>query len=84
MKIDYDEKEDTVVIQFRDEPIIQDISYGWNVTLGMTTEGIGQISLLDAKTDGLLPIQVPKKLLGVIKKQRVAKRPTKRLAAQNA
>lgn len=64
MKLEYDEKEDVLFISFRNEPIIKDISYGWNVNVGMTEQGIGQITILDAKADGLLPLQVPKSVLG--------------------
>lgn len=64
MKIDYDEKEDVLFINFSNEPVVRDISYGWNVNVGMTEHGIGQIIILDAKADGLLPLQVPKKVLG--------------------
>jgi uncharacterized protein YuzE len=61
MKIDYDEREDVLFIRFRDEPVIKDVSYGWNVNIGITEHGIGQITILDAEADGLLPLQVSKK-----------------------
>jgi uncharacterized protein YuzE len=63
MKIDYDEKEDVLFIRFRDEPVIKDVSYGWNVNVGITEHGIGQITILDAEADGLLPLQISKKVL---------------------
>ena len=63
MNIDYDEKEDILFIRFNDEPVEQDISYGWNVNVGMTAKGIGQITILDAKAAGLLPIKVPEMIL---------------------
>ncbi|MBF0098828.1 MAG: DUF2283 domain-containing protein [Magnetococcales bacterium] len=63
MKIDYDEEEDILFIRFNDEPVEQDISYGWNVNVGMTAGGIGQITILDAKADGLLPVKVPEAVL---------------------
>lgn len=63
MRIDYDEKEDVLFISFSNEPIIKDVSYGWNVNLGITEHGIGQITILDAKADGLLPLQVPRRIL---------------------
>ncbi|MEO5339236.1 MAG: DUF2283 domain-containing protein [Magnetococcus sp. MYC-9] len=59
MNIDYDEKEDILFIRFNDDPVEQDISYGWNVNVGMTARGIGQITILDAKADGLLPVKMP-------------------------
>ncbi|MBF0429183.1 MAG: hypothetical protein HQL94_09695, partial [Magnetococcales bacterium] len=45
------------------EPVERDISYGWNVNVGMTANGIGQITILDAKADGLLPVKIPKEIL---------------------
>ena len=46
-------------IQFNNEPIIRDISYGWYVNVGMTEKGIGQITVLEAKASGLLPVYLP-------------------------
>lgn len=63
MKIDYDEKEDLLFIQFDRAPVVRDISYGWNVNVGMTARGIGQITILDAKADGLLPLEIPERVL---------------------
>ncbi|MBF0184496.1 MAG: DUF2283 domain-containing protein [Magnetococcales bacterium] len=63
MNIDYDEKEDILFIRFNDQPVEQDISYGWNVNVGMTASGIGQITILDAKADGLLPVTIPGEVL---------------------
>jgi len=42
---------------------LKDISYGWNVTAGMAEDGIAQIAVLDAKADGLLPLEAPPELL---------------------
>jgi len=63
MKIDYDEDEDLLFIQFDSGPVVKDISYGWNVNVGMTEKGIGQITILDAKADGLLPLEIPRRVL---------------------
>ncbi|MDQ6971115.1 MAG: DUF2283 domain-containing protein [Mariprofundaceae bacterium] len=63
MKISYDEKEDILFIRFSDKPVVKDISYGWNVTAGVTEDGLGQITVLDARHDGLLPLEAPKNLL---------------------
>jgi hypothetical protein len=49
MEISYDEMEDILFIRFNNEPIIKDISYNWNVNVGITSQGIGQITILDAK-----------------------------------
>lgn len=63
MHIEYDEPDDILFIRFNDEPVERDLSYGWNVHVGMTTNGIGQITILDAKADGLLPVKIPKEIL---------------------
>ena len=59
MEISYNEEDDILFIQFNNEPIIRDISYGWHVNVGMTEQGIGQITILDAKATNLLPIYLP-------------------------
>lgn len=38
------------------------MSHGWNVHVGMTAKGIGQITILDAKASDLLPIHIPPEL----------------------
>jgi len=63
MKISYDEKDDILFIRFSNEHIIKDVSYGWNVTAGMTEHGLGQITVLDAQKDGVLPLEAPESLL---------------------
>lgn len=59
MDISYDEKDDILFIKFSSEKIIKDISYGWNVNVGMTETGIGEITVLDAKAAHLLPVHIP-------------------------
>lgn len=59
MDITYDDKEDLLFINFNHEKIIKDISYGWNVNVGITDAGIGQITILDAKAARLLPMHIP-------------------------
>ncbi|MBF0098688.1 MAG: DUF2283 domain-containing protein [Magnetococcales bacterium] len=63
MNIDYDAQEDILFIRFSQDPVERDISYGWNVNVGMTANGIGQITILDAKADGLLPLRLPESVL---------------------
>ncbi len=63
MKITYDDKEDLLFIRFNDKPIIRDISYGWNMVAGITEDGLGQITILDADKDGVLPVEAPEALL---------------------
>lgn len=62
MDIRYDEKEDILFIRFSDEQVVRDVSHGWNVNVGMTAKGIGQITILDAKASDLLPIRIPPEL----------------------
>jgi len=59
MEISYDETEDILFIKFSNEAIIRDISYGWHINIGMTDKGIGQITILEAKTANLLPVYLP-------------------------
>lgn len=65
----YDEEEDVLVLRFTDEPLLKDISYGWNILVAMTHSGIGQITILNAKDSGMLPILVDPKLLPSIQAQ---------------
>jgi hypothetical protein len=59
VEISYDEGEDTLFIRFNHDPIIRDISYGWHVNVGMTASGIGQITILEARTNCTLPVHLP-------------------------
>jgi hypothetical protein len=56
MQIIYYEDDDILFIKLNDEPIVRDTSHGWNIHIGYTSQGIGEITLLDAKAAGLLPI----------------------------
>ncbi|MEW6354544.1 MAG: DUF2283 domain-containing protein [Pseudomonadota bacterium] len=58
MDITYNDKEDILFINFNHEKIVKDISYGWNVNVGLTDKGIGQITVLDAKAAHLLPVHI--------------------------
>ena len=62
MDITYDEKEDILFIRFINEAIVRDISYGWNINVGLTDSGVGQITILEAKIAVLLPINLPKEI----------------------
>ncbi len=54
MKMQYDQGDDILVIEFNKDEIIRDVSLGWNVKVGMTANGVGEIVVLDAKAAGLL------------------------------
>ena len=69
MLLTYDDQEDILFIKFIDGPVIQDISYSWNVNIGFTDKGIGQITILDAKEYGLMPIEFDTKLQSVLYEQ---------------
>lgn len=56
MQITYYEDDDILFIKFNDKPIVRDVSYDWNMNIGYTEQGVGEITLLDAKAAGLLPI----------------------------
>jgi uncharacterized protein YuzE len=58
MKMSYDPEDDILVIEFNKENIVRDISLNWNVNIGMTEQGIGEIVILDAKKAGMLPIEM--------------------------
>lgn len=58
MRISYDEKEDTLYIRFSDEPVTRDESLNWNVHVGYSAEGIGEITILEAKKRGYLPLKI--------------------------
>jgi uncharacterized protein YuzE len=62
MKMSYDPDDDILVIEFNKDHIVRDISLNWNVNVGMTEQGIGEIVILDAKKDGLLPLEIGENL----------------------
>ena len=39
------------------EPIVKDVSHGWNVNIGYTAKGIAEITVLDAKAAGYWPLE---------------------------
>ena len=60
MNISYDPKEDILVIEFSRNKIVRDISLNWNVNVGFTEKGVGEIVILDAKKSSFLPVEVEK------------------------
>jgi hypothetical protein len=38
--------------------ILRDESVGWNVNIGYTVDGIGEITILDAQKSGIYPLQI--------------------------
>lgn len=62
MKIEYDPQDDILRIAFSKEPIVKDVSHGWNVNLGYAANGIAEITILDAQQAGYWPLENPKDL----------------------
>lgn len=62
MKMQYDKEADILVIEFTNGKIVRDIALGWNVNVGMTANGVGEIVVLDAKAAGLFPLELSKEL----------------------
>ena len=58
MKMSYEPDDDILVIEFNKDSIVRDISLNWNVNIGMTEQGVGEIVILDAKKAGLLPVEI--------------------------
>ena len=65
MKIVYYEKDDTLFIEFQKGEIVRDESLNWNINIGYTEDGIGEITILDAQKNGLYPLQIEKVLSDV-------------------
>lgn len=60
MKIAYYEDDDTLFIEFQKGQIIRDESVSWNINIGYTKDGLGEITILDAQKNGLYPLQIKK------------------------
>jgi len=65
MKIVYYEEDDTLFIEFQKGQIVRDESMNWNINIGYTKDGIGEITILDAQKNGLYPLQIEKILSDV-------------------
>lgn len=56
MKISYHETDDILHIELKEGRIVKDVSMNWNVNIGYTESGIGEITILDAMQAGLFPL----------------------------
>lgn len=65
MKIVYYEEDDTLFIEFQKGQIVRDESLDWNINIGYTENGIGEITILEAQKSGLYPLQIEKVLSDV-------------------
>jgi uncharacterized protein YuzE len=60
MKIIYYEDGDILFIEFSKDRIVHDESLNWNVNIGYTKDGIGEITILEAKERGYYPFEFEK------------------------
>jgi uncharacterized protein YuzE len=58
MKIVYYEEDDILFIELSKGSILRDESVSWNVNIGYTADGIGEITILDAQKSGIYPLQI--------------------------
>jgi len=65
MKIVYYEKDDTLFLEFQKGEIVRDESLNWNINIGYTQDGIGEIIIFKAQQNGLYPLQIEKVLADV-------------------
>lgn len=55
--INYDDGTDVLHIGFSSEPIVKDVSHGWNVNVGYAESSIAEITILDAKASSFWPLK---------------------------
>ena len=61
MKSIYFENDDNLQIRVSDKPIVREVSQDWHTNLSYAEDGtIVEIVLLDAKKEGLLPLEFRK------------------------
>ena len=61
MKSIYFENDDILQIRVSDKPIMREVSQDWHTNISYAEDGtIVEIVLLDAKKEGLLPLEVRK------------------------
>ena len=65
MRIVYYEEDDTLFIEFQKGQIVRDESLSWNINIGYTDDGIGEITILEAQKNGLYPLQIERILTDV-------------------
>lgn len=58
MKAVYYEQDDILEIRVSDKPVVREVSQGWNTNVSFAEDGsIVEIVLLDAKKEGLVPLE---------------------------
>jgi hypothetical protein len=58
MRTVYYDEDDTLVIELSTASILRDESVGWNINVGYTAGGIGEITVLDAQKSGIYPLHI--------------------------
>jgi uncharacterized protein YuzE len=58
MRIAYYEQDDILFIEILKGAVVRDESVSWNVNVGYTAEGLGEITILDAQKSGIYPLQI--------------------------
>lgn len=59
MKAVYYEQDDILEIRVSDKPVVREVSQGWNTNVSFAEDGsIVEIVLLDAKKEGLVPLEL--------------------------
>ena len=70
MRINYDQGDDTLHIEFvadPGDPIVRDVSHGWNIHIAYGKERIVSITILNARQDGYWPFENTDELLRLAK-----------------
>jgi len=62
MNIVYYEEDDILFLEIAKGEIVLDESLSWNVNIGYTADGIGEITILDAQKNGIYPLQIERVL----------------------
>ncbi|WP_309639798.1 DUF2283 domain-containing protein [Methylibium sp.] len=58
MKAVYYEQDDILEIRVSNKPVVREVSQGWNTNVSFAEDGsIVEIVLLDAKKEGLVPLE---------------------------
>ncbi len=63
MRIEYDDQDDILHIEFSNEKVVRNVSHGWNVNVAYSASGIAEITILDAKSKGYWPMENANDLL---------------------
>jgi uncharacterized protein YuzE len=58
MRIAYYEQDDILFIEISKGTVVRDESASWNVNVGYTAEGLGEITILEARKSGIYPLQI--------------------------